>query len=47
MEINSRPVVVKRMPERVNARTAREFMQALRPFLLPTDRNWSWIFRRW
>jgi anti-sigma B factor antagonist len=37
MEINSRPVVVKRMPERVNARTAREFMRALRPFLV-TDR---------
>jgi len=37
MEINSRPVVVKRMPERVNARTAREFMRALQPFLV-TDR---------
>jgi len=37
MEINSRPVVVKRMPDRVNARTAREFMRDLRPFLV-TDR---------
>lgn len=37
MEINSRPVVVKRMPERVNARTAREFLRDLRPFLI-TDR---------
>jgi len=33
MEINSRPVVVKRMPERVNARTAREFLRDVRPFL--------------
>src|SRR5512146_1924929 len=37
METNSRPVVVKRMPERVNARTAREFMHDVRP-LLTTDR---------
>lgn len=37
MEINSRPVVVKRMPERVNARTAREFLRDVRPFLT-TDR---------
>jgi anti-sigma B factor antagonist len=37
MEINSRPVVVKRMPERVNARTAREFLRDVRPFLV-TDR---------
>ena|SRR5689334_23585127 len=37
MEINSRPVVVKRMPERVNARTAREFQRDVRPFLT-TDR---------
>lgn len=37
METNSRPVVVKRMPERVNARTAREFMRDVRP-LLSTDR---------
>jgi len=33
MEINSRPVVVKRMPERVNARSAREFWQDIQPFL--------------
>lgn len=33
MEINSRPVVVKRMPERVNSRTAREFLRDVRPFL--------------
>ena len=33
MEINSRPVVVKRMPERVNGRTAREFLRDVRPFL--------------
>jgi anti-anti-sigma factor len=33
MEINSRPVVVKRMPERVNARSAREFWQDVQPFL--------------
>src|SRR5689334_20232926 len=33
MEINSRPVVVKRMPERVNARTAREFLRDVQPFL--------------
>lgn len=37
MEINSRPVVVKRMPERVNARTAREFLRDVQPFLT-TDR---------
>ena len=37
METNSRPVVVKRMPERVNARTAREFLRDVRPFLV-TDR---------
>ncbi len=37
MEINSRPVVVKRMPERVNIRTAREFLRDVRPFL-STDR---------
>jgi anti-sigma B factor antagonist len=34
MEINSRPVVVKRMPERVNARSAREFWQDVQPFLI-------------
>jgi anti-sigma B factor antagonist len=33
MDINSRPVVVKRMPERVNARTAREFYRDVQPFL--------------
>jgi anti-sigma B factor antagonist len=33
MDINSRPVVVKRMPERLNARTAREFLRDVRPFL--------------
>lgn len=33
MEINSRPVIVKRMPERVNARTAREFFHDVQPFL--------------
>ena len=37
METNSRPVVVKRMPERVNARTAREFWTDVQPFLV-TDR---------
>jgi anti-sigma B factor antagonist len=37
METNSRPVVVKRMPERINARTAREFLRDVRP-LLYTDR---------
>ena len=33
MDTNSRPVVVKRMPERLNARTAREFLQEVQPFL--------------
>ena len=33
MDINSRPVVVKRMPERLNSRTAREFLRDVRPFL--------------
>lgn len=33
METTSRPVVVKRMPERVNSRTAREFLRDVRPFL--------------
>ena len=37
MDINSRPVVVKRMPERVNARTARTFFRDVQPFLV-TDR---------
>ncbi len=34
METNSRPVVVKRMPERVNGRTARDFLRDVRPFLV-------------
>jgi anti-sigma B factor antagonist len=34
METNSRPVVVKRMPERVNGRTARDFLRDVRPFLI-------------
>ncbi len=34
MAINSRPVVVKRMPERLNARTAREFLRDVQPFLV-------------
>lgn len=34
METNSRPVVVKRMPERVNSRTARDFLRDVRPFLV-------------
>jgi anti-sigma B factor antagonist len=33
METNSRPVVVKRMPERLNARTARAFLRDVQPFL--------------
>jgi anti-sigma B factor antagonist len=33
METNSRPVVVKRMPERVSARVARKFWQEVQPFL--------------
>ena len=37
MDTNSRPVVVKRMPERLNARTAREFLRDVQPFLI-TDR---------
>jgi anti-sigma B factor antagonist len=37
MDINSRPVVVKRMPERLNARTSREFLRDVQPFLT-TDR---------
>lgn len=37
MGTNSRPVVVKRMPERVNARTTREFLHDVQPFLA-TDR---------
>ncbi|HKE32211.1 MAG TPA: STAS domain-containing protein [Candidatus Angelobacter sp.] len=37
METNSRPVVVKRMPERLNARTAREFLREVQP-LLTKDR---------
>src|SRR5690348_17986177 len=37
MDTNSRPVIVKRMPERVNTRTARDFLRDVQPFLL-TDR---------
>ena len=37
MDTNSRPVVVKRMPERLNARTARDFLRDVQPFLT-TDR---------
>ena len=37
MDISSRPVVVKRMPERVNSRVTREFLRDVRPFLT-TDR---------
>ena len=37
MDTNSRPVVVKRMPERLNVRTAREFLRDVQPFLI-TDR---------
>lgn len=37
MDTNSRPVVVKRMPERLNARTSREFLRDVQPFLT-TDR---------
>src|ERR1041384_504653 len=33
MDINSRPVVVKRMPERLNGRTARELLRDVQPFL--------------
>jgi len=37
MDITSRPVVVKRMPERINARTAHDFLRAVQRFLT-TDR---------
>lgn len=37
METNSRPVVVKRVPARVDGRTAREFLRDVQPFL-STDR---------
>jgi anti-sigma B factor antagonist len=37
MDTNSRPVVVKRMPERLNMRTSREFLRDVQPFLT-TDR---------
>lgn len=37
MDTNSRPVVVKRMPERLNFRTSREFLHSVQPFLT-TDR---------
>ena len=33
METDSRPVVVKRMPQRLNLRAAREFLQEVQPFL--------------
>jgi anti-sigma B factor antagonist len=33
METSSRPVVVKRLPERLNARTTREFLRDVQPFL--------------
>jgi anti-sigma B factor antagonist len=33
METNSRPVVVKRMPQRLNLRAAREFLQDVQQFL--------------
>lgn len=34
METNSRPVVVKRMPERLNARTSRDLLRDVQPFLI-------------
>jgi anti-anti-sigma factor len=37
MDTNSRPVVVKRMPERLYVRTSREFLRDVQPFLT-TDR---------
>lgn len=37
METNSRPVVVKRMPQRLNMRAAREFLHDVQP-LLAADR---------
>jgi anti-sigma B factor antagonist len=37
MVTSSRPVVVKRIPERLNARTTREFLHDVQPFLT-TDR---------
>jgi anti-sigma B factor antagonist len=33
MATNNRPVVVKRMPQRLNLRAAREFLHELQPFL--------------
>jgi anti-sigma B factor antagonist len=33
METNSRPVIVKRMPQRLNMRAAREFLLDVQPFL--------------
>ncbi len=33
MEISSRPVVVKHMPERINLKQAREFLREVQPFL--------------
>jgi anti-sigma B factor antagonist len=34
MEISSRPVVVKRMPERMNLKQARKFLKEVEPFLI-------------
>ena len=33
MEISSRPVVVKHMPERINLKQAKEFLREIQPFL--------------
>ncbi len=33
MESSSRPVVVKRMPERMNLKQARKFLKEVKPFL--------------
>ena len=33
MEISSRPVVVKHMPERINLKQAKEFLREVQPFL--------------
>jgi len=34
METSSRPVVVKRMPERMNLKQARKFLKEVKPFLI-------------
>ena len=34
METSSRPVVVKRMPERMNLKQARKFLKEVEPFLI-------------